>query len=132
MRLLFQSKKDIHNQEINEKNFKNTPESKICYSKLSVVYFDQRTHAWSKTMKNIGKWWKKYLFHHAHERLMWDSYVWIIFESFFKEGLVTELCSMFKTNDQIAMQKLSQWNLPKHYCTLVGGDMNCCSMNCVP
>ena len=29
--------------------------------------------AWSKTMKNIGKWWKKYFFHHAHERLMWDA-----------------------------------------------------------
>ena len=25
---------------------------------------------WSKTTKNIGKWWKKYLFNHAHERLM--------------------------------------------------------------
>ena len=24
--------------------------------------------AWLKMMKNIGKWWKKYLFHHLHER----------------------------------------------------------------
>ena len=28
----------------------------------------------SKMMKNIGKWWKKYLFHHAHKRLMWDAW----------------------------------------------------------
>ena len=30
--------------------------------------------AWSKMMKNIAKLWKKYLFHHVHERLMWDAY----------------------------------------------------------
>ena len=29
---------------------------------------------WSKMMKIIGKLWKKYLFHHAHKRRMWD--VW--------------------------------------------------------
>ena len=35
-----------------------------------VVYFDQRMHATlSKTMKNNGKWWNKFLFHHVHERL---------------------------------------------------------------
>ena len=32
----------------------------------TVVYFE---FAWSKTIKNIRKSWKKYLFLHAHERL---------------------------------------------------------------
>ena len=44
-----------------------------CNSELmdvTVVYFDQRTHAftWSKTMKTPWKWSKKYFFHGTQER----------------------------------------------------------------
>ena len=47
---------------LNHQNFNNN---------LNVVYFHQLVHAFalSKTIKNIPKLVKKYLFHHAHERL---------------------------------------------------------------